>query len=334
MALMMKSYLRATFAGLAMGFMAAHGAAADGAPLKSNTSLQQADTQNAALTQTLCAAKYTVIGDTNHASTAITGALASDAFISGATACGVKHLFLEIGHNTQALVDDLAEKRISREDFATQKAGSDADLLGDGPAAIKQKWLGYADLIARAAEAGVKIHAADFGNGADEIIRGVMLYQMGFDAYKEFLPKEYHADIDALKSGKQTPNRRAIARLIEANQNHPAAREAQQLFAEGSALLKKGQALRTDDSILRDYVRDTMKSESDARGVIVIGNHHATSKTGIYNLLGDEARWIVMIGSKPWDTEAAHGRAPDLVVDVSSFEGRARFKAAPGPALQ
>ncbi|NBX66138.1 MAG: hypothetical protein EBQ96_03985 [Proteobacteria bacterium] len=168
------------------------------------------------------------LGDDNHGDESLLDPLTIPETMADAKKSGVTDIFIELHHDQQKLIDDLASRKITRKEFTDTIMKLREDVLErDGMPKIKEedriklaiatrkRIARYAEIIYEASDKGIKVHAAD---PMDEISKAKLVTEMldFLENRNKFTP----AQIDQLLKkieGRFNPHDAQVAQFITEN---------------------------------------------------------------------------------------------------------------------
>lgn len=222
--------------------------------------------------------QFVLIGDSDHRHTGrLYREIGSDGFLDAAQARGVENICVEWNRDLQSLADDLANGRISREQFIS---GMEARAMGT----YSQPFGELADLITAADERGIRVVFID--NNTDPFVGALNtpnaegVYQ--FRADGEVFIQEYIAehglppDVSQMTVDQINGMQRAFVEWALENQDK---------YPE---ILTS----RLQDQNVTDYMQGVV---GDQRTVVIYGRNHFASPHGMDDILRDSGQSVMWI---------------------------------------
>ena len=250
------------------------------------------------LIQDMCRdADMVLLGDTDHTDLSLRRAISNAQFAAGLKACGITHVFIEMGKGGQGVLDafqgtpdggnaghrDLA--RLQRE--LPARMGNIYEMPEDDWAEMVKL---RAEFVSHLVENGIYVHAADPGTDGDvSALMSIMVYQGAMKVLRRELADEkpeYGGYFDGYMAGDDSaiPDAEKSA-FEEAFERIYIEHEIGEAFEKADALREQGVAARTDDTALAAHVR--AKLPHGARALLMYGSQHMSGSRpeGIDSLL-------------------------------------------------
>jgi hypothetical protein len=268
--------------------------------------------------------QFVVVGDHDHAATALQQHFARRETFDAMSSAGVKHVFIEQPQVLAPLAQQLAEGSMTRDQFI-DKLNENRIKLHD---TSKETDAAVADMILNAKAAGITVHFADPGTGIATILqRKEREGNQLLDVIHAEMAVTDPARLDEMKrltSGSTEDllrNAEQVKTLLKTwHDALPAARQEalRKKFDSIWSETPDGEiAARLDDTALAEFIRSKAGNE---KSVVFYGSSHGAYSNDLDDMLGtDKTRRIIMAPDK--ESYTPHREIDGLSIDPNPAVG-------------
>jgi len=227
--------------------------------------------------------QFTVIGDMDHSDPAVSKYVHGLEVMQALKDAGVKHVFVELPRELQHVADDLANGRITKDQYIKQMSKEmDLNFVAD-PKEVEKHHGRMADMIVFAKKNGMRVDFADDGTGTNAMVGGPppspeltkMIEESATASLKKAgLPVTGKADQDVLKAVLSPRSQEDFFNEIIKRMDALPEAQRSKIIEEVQGLnkhVKDGLTQRFDDRNLYDHVTSVSGGQKSA---IIYGGHH------------------------------------------------------------